>query len=42
MKQELQIIGRIRTDFPTKFGLPRQGEFCRIPDRQDYYGAGVP
>ena len=28
MKQELQIIGRIRTDFPTKFGLPRQGNFA--------------
>lgn len=28
MKQELQIIGRIRTDFPTKFGLPRQGTFA--------------
>ena len=29
MKQELQIIGRVRTDFPTKFGLPRQGNFAR-------------
>ena len=28
MKQELQMIGRIRTDFPTKFGLPRQGTFA--------------
>lgn len=28
MKQELKIIGRIRTDFPTKFGLPRQGNFA--------------
>ena len=36
MKQELQMIGRIRTDFPTKFGLPRQGIFtesltARVP-----------
>ena len=29
MRQELQIIGRVRTDFPTKFGLPRQGTFAR-------------
>ena len=29
MKQELQIIGRVHTDFPTKFGLPRQGNFAR-------------
>ena len=28
MKQELQMIGRIRTDFHTKFGLPRQGTFA--------------
>ena len=28
MAQELKIIGRIHTDFPTKFGLPRQGKFA--------------
>ena len=27
MKQELHVIANIETDFPTKFGLPRQGSF---------------
>jgi len=24
MKLELKVIAKIRTDFPTKFGIPRQ------------------
>ncbi len=26
---ELEIVARIRTDFPTKFGIPRQSGLCR-------------
>ena len=28
---ELEIIARVHTDFPTKFGLPRQSGLAALP-----------
>lgn len=38
---EMHIIARIRSDFPTKFGIPRQSGLADVPARI-VFEAGIP